>query len=157
MDIIVRYAQREDLPQVNQLREMVSQVHVNGRPDVFRPGFCDELKEHVFRRFENEDSDIIVAVAEDKIVGFASVEYVKKPLSPYNLARSFYHIEEFGVDPACRRMGVASALIEFSKNEATQKGFGKIELDMWDFNESALAFYEAVGFKTFRRYMELDV
>ena len=26
---------------------------------------------------------------------------------------------------------------------------------MWEFNQDALAFYEAVGFRTYRRYMEL--
>ncbi len=157
MDIITRYAQREDLPRVNELREMVNDVHVNGRPDIFRPGFCDELKERIFSQFERGDADVLIAVAEDLIVGFASVEYVERPLSPYSLPRRFYHIEEFGVDPAYRRSGVASALIEFAKCEATRKGFNRIELDMWTFNESALAFYEAVGFKTYRRYMELDV
>ena len=30
-----------------------------------------------------------------------------------------------------------------------------IELNMWEFNKDALAFYEAVGFSTFRRYMEM--
>ena len=28
---------------------------------------------------------------------------------------------------------------------------------MWEFNESALRFYEAIGFRTFRRYLELDL
>ena len=28
---------------------------------------------------------------------------------------------------------------------------------MWEFNRDALAFYEAVGFKTYRRYLELPV
>lgn len=157
MDISIRYAQMEDLPRVNELREMVNDVHVNGRPEIFRPGFCDELKEHVFSLIEREDADVLVAIAEDQIVGFASVEYVEKPLSPYTLARRYYHIEEFGVDPAYRRLGVASALIEFIRGEAARKGFNRIELDMWTFNESALAFYQAAGFKTYRRYMELDV
>lgn len=28
---------------------------------------------------------------------------------------------------------------------------------MWEFNENALKFYEAIGFNTYRRYMEMTV
>lgn len=28
------------------------------------------------------------------------------------------------------------------------------KVDVWEFNEGALEFYESVGFKTYRRYME---
>ena len=30
----------------------------------------------------------------------------------------------------------------------------KLELDMWEFNDGALKFYESVGFITYRRFME---
>jgi ribosomal protein S18 acetylase RimI-like enzyme len=157
MDILVRYALREELGKVNELRKMVNHAHVAGRPDIFRPGFCDELKEQIYLKYDSEASDVLVAITENIVCGFAIVEYINKPLSPYNLARSYYHIEEFGVDPNYRRLGAASSLIDFAKKEADQMGYGRIELDMWEFNASALAFYEAAGFKTFRRYMELDV
>lgn len=31
------------------------------------------------------------------------------------------------------------------------------ELDMWEFNDGALAFYESAGLKTYRRYRECYV
>ena len=31
---------------------------------------------------------------------------------------------------------------------AKEKGFHRIELNMWEFNQDALAFYEAAGFQT---------
>ena len=40
MEITVRYADRAELPRVNELRKMVNELHANGRPDIFRPGFC---------------------------------------------------------------------------------------------------------------------
>ncbi len=43
------------------------------------------------------------------------------------------------------------------KADARKKGFPRIELDMWSFNESALAFYEAEGFTTYRRYLEFPL
>lgn len=157
MNIIVRYAEREELERVNEIRKMVSEVHVNGRPDIFRPGFCEELKDAVYQKFDSEDSDVIVALIDKTICGFEVVDYIDKPINPYSFARKYLHIEEFGVHEDYRRMGVATALVEFAKQEAAKKGYSRIELDMWEFNEGALKFYESVGFKTYRRYLELDI
>lgn len=151
---MVRYANREELGRVNELRKMVNEVHCNGRPDIFKDGFCNELQEFIFTLWENDNSDIIVAIRNDEVCGFACVDYVEKPASPFSLARRFYHINEFGVDEKYRRQGVATELFEFIKKEATEKNFDKIELDMWEFNDGALDFYESVGFTTYRRFME---
>lgn len=58
------------------------------------------------------------------------------------------------MDEKFRRKGIVTAIIDFAKKEAKKNGFARLELDMWEFNDSALAFYESVGFTTFRRYME---
>ena len=52
---------------------------------------------------------------------------------------------------------MGSALIGFCRSEAARTGFGRISLDVWSFNESALKFYESLGFRTSRSYMEADV
>lgn len=157
MTITVRLAAIDELERVNELRRMVNDVHVNGRPDIFRSGFGEELRQHVYEIYYAADSDVLVAVMEDVICGFAIVEYIEKQQSAYNNARKFYHVKEFGVDENARRKGVATALVSFMKADAFEKGFHKIELDMWEFNDGALSFYEKTGFKTYRRYMDLDV
>ena len=48
-------------------------------------------------------------------------------------------------------------MIRFIREFAREKGFRRIELNMWEFNRGALAFYEAAGFSTFRRYMEIKL
>ena len=35
--------------------------------------------------------------------------------------------------------------------------FPRVELDVWAFNEDAQRFYEAIGFRTYRSLMELNV
>ena len=71
--------------------------------------------------------------------------------------RDYLDIDEFCVDKAYRRQNVATKMISFIKDYARDQGFGRIELNMWSFNREALAFYEAAGFATYRRYMETDV
>ena len=153
----IRYAAREDLPQVNELRSQVNRLHAEGRPDIFRPGFCEELRERVYAEFEGEDSDVIVAVNGGTVCGFLIARYIRRPESPYCHPREFCRVEEFGVSPAYRRQGIGTALIAFCAEEAKEKGFSKMELDVWEFNEDAREFYKAAGFQTYRRYMELNV
>ncbi len=154
---MIRYANIDDMKRVNELRKMVNELHVEGRPDIFRGGFGDELAD-LYRFFlEDERYDVIVATHQGEILGFAVVQYVERPESAYNKSRCYLHIDEFGVDEAYRRKTVATQIMDFIKSEAKAKGFGKIELDCWSFNEGAMKFYEAVGFEQFRVYMQLDI
>lgn len=156
-NVTVRQAAREELKQINEIRHYVNDVHVAGRPDTFRPGFCRELEQILYTRFEMENWNILAAVLDGRVVGFASVEYLDRPETPYNRARKMYHVEEFGVHPDFHRQGAATALVEYMKQDAAKRGYPRIELDMWEFNQGALAFYENAGFTTYRRFMELWV
>ena len=99
----------------------------------------------------------IVAERNGIICGIVCVDYVNKPETPYSKARSFYHVQEIAVDANHRRQGVAKELLEFMIADAKKRKLGKIELDVWEFNDSAIEFYQAVGFKQTRRWMEYEV
>lgn len=154
---MVRIATMEDFDRINELREQVNTLHVHGRPDHFRAGWNDELQNHAKEMMKAENKDILVAERKGVICGFACVDYINLPESPYRYARNFYHVSEFGVDKAFHRQGVATELVEFMKVHAKEKGFSNIELDVWEFNPEAREFYEAVGFECIRRYMEMKL
>lgn len=154
---IVRYAKREELASVNRIRKQVNDVHVQGRPDAFREDGWQFIEPFLYTRFDEENSEIIVAAIQDEIVGFAVVQYIVRAESPFSKERRYLHIEELGVDENHRRKGIASAIIDFVKESAKKRGFHRMELDVWEFNDGALALYESIGFKTFRRYMEYYV
>ena len=154
---IVRRAKREELARVNALREEVSALHAAGRPDIFRADFSEALREHVYEKFDSADADVIVALCGGTVAGFAIEEYIVRPASPNTRPRRYYHIEEIGVDAAFRRRGVGRALADFFRAEAERLGFDRMELDVWEFNADALAFYDAVGFACYRRFLELPV
>ena len=69
-DCVVRYAGRSELCRINELRAMVNELHVNGRPDIFRSGFTDELKSYLYQKFDSESSDVIAALSFYESVGF---------------------------------------------------------------------------------------
>ena len=124
-NLIVRYAKREELESVNKIRKQVNEVHVKGRPDIFREDGWQFIEPFVYTRFDEENSGVIVAAIEDEIVVFAVVQYIVRPESPYNKERKFFHIEEFGVDENYRRKGIATAIIDFVKEDAKNAALKK--------------------------------
>ena len=151
----VRFAREEDLPAVNVLRRQVNDLHVAGKPEVFKPGFCRELQDYVFAIWEDPAKRILVAERDGEVCGFAVLNHISRPENPFMYARDFLDVDEFGVDENHRRQGIATALMAFIRNWAKEAGFQRLELNMWEFNQGALAFYEEAGFTTFRRYMEI--
>ena len=154
-NIIVRFAREDELEHVNHIRKQVHELHCNGRLDFFKSNGWDAIRDTVKERFASENSGVIAAFFENEIAGFAIVQYINKAESGFRPTHSFCHIEEFGVDAKYRRHGIATLLIDFIKADALERGFKKLELNMWEFNESALAFYESVGFQTYRRDLEM--
>ncbi len=153
----VRLARENELERVNELRKQVNDIHVAGKPDVFKPGFDEVLQNHIYTIWNDPEQSIAVAEKDGVICGFAVLHHINRPESPFMKERDFLDIDEFCVDEAFRRQGIASEMIAFIRGFAKEKGFHRIELNMWEFNQDALAFYEAAGFRTFRRYMEMFI
>lgn len=150
----IRFATEADLPRVNELRRQVNDVHVAGKPEMFRADFGEALQAHLYTLFSQEDHAVLVAETEAGIVGFACVKFVDRPETPYRSAPRYLDVDEFGVDESCRRQGIGRELFGAIRELARERGLNRIELNMWEFNEGALKFYESIGFSTFRRYME---
>ncbi|MBQ8093070.1 MAG: GNAT family N-acetyltransferase [Clostridia bacterium] len=155
--MIIRFAEREDLAAVNELRRQVNDLHVAGKPDVFKPGFEDSLRDYIFEIQEDPRKKIVVADLDGRICGFAVLNHITRPENPFMFERDYLDIDEFCVDRNCRRQGIGLALIRFIRTYAKENGFTRLELNMWEFNQDALAFYEAAGFTTYRRYMEMSL
>ena len=153
----IRFAAESDLEQVNRLRRQVNDLHVAGKPEVFKPGFPPELRDFIHAVFADPDQWILVAEEDGEILGFAVLHHIVRPETPFMYVRDFLDIDEFCVDEGHRRQGVASAMIAFIRDWAREQGFTRVELNMWEFNREALAFYEAAGFTTYRRYMEMQL
>ena len=154
---MVRIAELADLEQINRLRKQVNDIHVENRPDIFKAGFSQELQDHAAEMINAANKDILLCERDGILCGILCAECIYRKESPFNKEHCFYHIEEIVVDEKYRRQGVATELMNFAKSEAKRLEMPRIVLDVWTFNENALAFYESVGMHTFRQWMEMDV
>ena len=95
---MIRFAKKSDLPQVNAIRRQVHEVHAEGRPDIFRRKFSKKLAALIHDRFCDKCSRIVVGDRDGTIAGFAVLDVIEKPKSPYSRARQYLRVTEFGVD-----------------------------------------------------------
>ena len=57
----IRFANKDDLPQINELRRQVNELHVTGKPEVFKPGFGEELRSYLLEIWNDTKKEIVVA------------------------------------------------------------------------------------------------
>lgn len=151
--ITVRTAGAEALESIAALKKQIHDVHVKGRPDLFLP----VTDADAFRAFASQEGMLfLLAESEGQLMGYAMIRHIERPATPYMQLRRFTHVEEFCVDERFQRMGAGRALMEEIRRQARAAGCPRIELDVWAFNEGAKQFYEAVGMRPFRYYMEMD-
>ena len=154
--ILIRDMLPHEADRVGQLHNQIHALHVNGRPDWFRPNYDNSAD--MMRWFADQpNSRVLVAVRKDAILGYAVIDYLIREASPYSLQRRCVHVQEICVDEAAKRCGAGRALMEYIYEDARQRSYPRVELDVWAFNEDAYQFYHAIGMKDFRHYLEYQV
>ncbi len=102
-------------------------------------GNSAQLKEHLFG--DHPFIESVVAEWEGKTVGFA----LFFPNYSTFLTQPGIYIEDIFVLPDYRRRGIGKALLNHVAQLAAQRGAGRLEWSVLDWNEPAIAFYQQMG------------
>ncbi|MFC5448244.1 GNAT family N-acetyltransferase [Paenibacillus aestuarii] len=148
MEIHIRRAQAEDYEPVNALIRIGQEEHAAALPHIFA-----RLDRVVamgwYRSFSDQQNKVIlVAEAGSTLVGAAMLEIKKS--QPYDalIPRTYAYLNELAVDPAYQRRGIGTRLHQASTEWAKERGATSLELNVWAFNERAIAFYQSLGMST---------
>lgn len=151
----VRPATQEDAAVLARLNGFVHGLHVEGRPDVFQPPSDEEELASRFRDFlAGEDVLAFVAEAEARPVGYVTATIHRSPGGVLTRPRSFAFVEHIAVDPEHAREGIGAALVEAVRAAGKDAGCTSVLTDVWDFNKTALAFFDGLGFVPMRHWLE---
>lgn len=106
-------------------------------------GDAATLAEHLFG--ETPYAEVVVAEWEEKIVGFALF------FTNYStfLTQPGLYLEDLFVLSDYRGFGVGRALLGAVAAIAHQRGAGRLEWSVLDWNQNAIAFYEQMGAQVF--------
>ena len=110
-----------------------------------RPSY-EEIREPVSVLVEDSATDFLLA-APDDAERPAAVCQLRYRLSVWTGADDCW-LEDLFVEDAARGAGLGRALVEAAIEQALARGCRRMELDVNESNEHAIAFYESLGFTT---------
>ncbi|MWA06401.1 GNAT family N-acetyltransferase [Actinomadura sp. LD22] len=100
-------------------------------------------EEQLHARFFGDDprAHVLIAEHEGRVAGFA-VWFLT--FSTWNGTHGI-HLEDLFVDPGVRGHGYGKALLTELARIADERGYGRVEWAVLDWNEPAIGFYESLG------------
>ena len=107
------------------------------------PTYCSAQPddEYLGRLLANENFLAVATFQDDVVIGGLTGYTLPK----FEQARSEFYIYDLAVDPHYRRQGVATALIEFLKGIAVERGIYSIFVQAEREDEAAIALYSKLG------------
>ena len=146
MHAVIRDAGQADLEALVTLNAEVQQLHVNYRPDTFRPMDIEEIAARFRQLFQDPPAKVWLAITDNVACGYlVSIERTQAP-SPFVLNRTWLELDQIGVQAGRRRTGVARSLIEHAVAHAQTRGIAHVELNSWSFNQDAQRAFQKLGF-----------
>ena len=100
----------------------------------------DILRESLFRK---RVAEAVIGYAGDEPAGFA---VFFQTFSTFLGVPGMY-LEDIYVEPKWRRMGLGRQLLVHLAGIANERGYGRVEWSVLDWNEPAISFYKALGAK----------
>jgi GNAT superfamily N-acetyltransferase len=101
----------------------------------------DQLRQTLFG--DRPAAEAVIASLDDEPVGFA---VVFRTYSTF-LARPGLYLEDLFVRPEARGAGVGRAVLTYLARLTVERGWGRLEWSVLDWNEPAIAFYRKMGAK----------
>ena len=154
--MLIRPAENRDSPRLYEMLGQILRLHAALRPDVFRADREKFTPEELAELLKREDRPSFVAEEDGKCVGYALCE-IKERQSPQFVKRRVLYLDDLCVDASARGKGIGRALVDFLLGYARGIGADSLELNVWECNADAVAFYERTGFKTQCRHMEIPL
>ncbi|MCF6137781.1 GNAT family N-acetyltransferase [Pseudalkalibacillus berkeleyi] len=156
MDIQIREAKKTDFEGVHQIQRQVHELHTKERPDHYKMAEITLDKEYFNNLIEGENTKVFI-LEEDKPIAYTILTINHTEERPILIPKKVVYMNDFGVDMKFRRNGLGKIffrkILEFAKNIEADS----LELGVYEFNESAIKFYESMNLETKMRRMEINL
>lgn len=150
-------AEKKHIGAISVLLRQVLNIHNQIRPDIFKKDTKKYTRKELDKIIFENKSPIFICVDGDKILGycFCIIEKVKN--SNFLQDNKTLYIDDLCVDENYRGKGIGKALYNHVLEYAKSNDCFNVTLGVWTGNESAKGFYESLGFKPQKTYMELII
>lgn len=154
MEVVVRPATADDYDALCALFSEVDALHRDHLPQIFQkpPGPVRE-PEYYRALLADENAGLFVAEKNGRLIAFGHAAIRDTPPIPVFVPRRYAVVDGIGVKSEFRGGGIGSTLMHKIDEWAIAKGATAIELNVYEFNQEAIAFYQRLGFDTVSRKM----
>jgi len=158
MEISVRKATADDYNSLCKLFDEIDALHRDHLPHLFKkPGGAAREQDYYLGLIADENVALLVAEADEKLVGFGHTIVRDTPVFPVFVPRRYAIVEGIVVKSGFQNHGIGRILMDKMQEWATTKGAASIELNVYEFNETAISFYERLGYQTLSRKMSKEI
>ncbi|MCL5998606.1 MAG: GNAT family N-acetyltransferase [Chloroflexi bacterium] len=154
MTLTIREATMRDYDSLCGLYAEVDTLHCDALASIFQlPAGPVRAPDYIRGLLDDTNVGLFVADESGRLAGFIQVLIREAP--PVMVPRRIAVIENVGVRRDCQRAGIGRALMARAHEWAIARGAGRVELNVYEFNRGAIAFYEALGYETLSRKMTM--
>jgi ribosomal protein S18 acetylase RimI-like enzyme len=154
MEFIIRPAISDDYDAVGAIYAEIEKLHRVALPQIFRAPDGPALSREYFEMMlVDERATWLVAAQQGELLGFVTVRMMQAPERPMLQPRGYAEVNNLAVRETYRRLGIGQALQQRAEQWAAERQLSEVELNVWEFNQAAVAFYEKLGYVTQRRTM----
>ena len=158
MTISVRKATTNDYNTLCELFDEIDALHRDNLPHLFqKPSGSVREQEYYSGLIADENVGLFVAETDGKLVGFVHAIVRYTPAFPVFVPRRYAIVEGIVVKSEFQNHGIGRILMGKIQEWAIVKGALSIELNVYEFNETAISFYERLGYQTFSRKMSKEI
>ena len=155
--VSVRLARADDHTAMCAILDVIDELHREAVPWLFRVPETPPRPIEYFAEYLRAESCAALVADVGRIVGVALVLLRSTPEHPLFRRRSYGVLDGIAVDPSSRRRGVGRRLVAGAQQWAHARGAEWLELNVYDFNHDAAAFYDALGFQSISRKMHMSL
>jgi ribosomal protein S18 acetylase RimI-like enzyme len=150
-----RLALEKDIPRIADLLDDVLMIHHDIRPDLFKADCRKYNDREILALIENRLRPVFVYEDDNGTVqGYAFCVLEQHPGNNILTDIKTLYIDDLCVDKSLRGSGIGRKLYEYVKDYAVEQGCHNITLNVWEGNDSAIAFYRNLGMVPYKYGME---
>jgi ribosomal protein S18 acetylase RimI-like enzyme len=154
MKINLRKATIDDYKNLFELFDEIDTLHRDNLPHRFQKADGPAREQDYYSELiDNENDGLFVAESDNELVGFAHVIVKDAPAFPILVPRRYAILDSIVVKQGFQNRGIGRMLMDKMHEWAIARGATSIELNVYEFNETAISFYEGLGYQTISRKM----
>ena len=158
MEITIRKATPDDYCALCELFNEVDALHRDSLPRIFQqPKGAAREADYYLGLLTDDNTVILAAEAGEDILGYVHAIVRDAPVFPVFVPRRYAVVDSVVVKSAFKNQGIGRRLMDQAQAWAIAHGATSIELNVYEFNETAIAFYDGLGYRTLSRKMSKDL